>query len=57
MVLKLASPLPNQAEAGTVLEFEGTPDSFTRSPFTLTLNLDPAKLEGWPAAPPARVRK
>jgi tetratricopeptide (TPR) repeat protein len=52
IVLKLSSPLPNDAPPGTVLEFEGTADSVARSPFALTAISDPSKISGWPAAPP-----
>ena len=51
IVLKLASELPNDAGPGTVLEFDGTPDSVARNPFALTVVSDPSKISGWPAAP------
>ncbi len=60
IVLKLTSELPNDADVGTVLEFEGTVDSFVKSPFGLTVISDPSKISGWPAppaAPPARGRE
>jgi len=53
IVLKLTIELPNDAAAGTVLEFEGAVDSFVKSPFALTVVSDPSKISGWPAAPPA----
>ncbi len=53
IVLKLATEFPNDADVGTVLEFEGTVDSFAKSPFGLTVVSDPSKISGWPA-PPAR---
>ena len=37
VILKLESAFPNDAESGTVLEFEGTIDAFTKAPFTLTV--------------------
>jgi hypothetical protein len=49
VVLKLETPFPNTAEAGTVLEFEGTIEAFTKAPFTLTVLANPAKIDGWPA--------
>jgi hypothetical protein len=49
IVIKLAEPLKNAAFSGTPIEFEGTVDSFTRSPFTLTILSEPAKIYGWPA--------
>jgi len=45
---KLASELPNDAGPGTVLEFDGTPDSVARNPFALTVVSDPSKISGWP---------
>jgi hypothetical protein len=53
IVLKLTTEFPNDAGAGTVLEFEGIADSFVKSPFGLTVISDPSKISGWPAAPPA----
>jgi hypothetical protein len=49
IVLKLSEPLKNAAVSGTPVEFEGTVDSFTKSPFTLTILSEPAKIYGWPA--------
>jgi hypothetical protein len=49
VVLKLNTPFPHGAEVGTVLEFEGTFDAFTKAPFTLTLLAAQDKIEGWPA--------
>jgi hypothetical protein len=48
VILKLDAGLPNEADAGTILEFEGNFDAFTKAPFTLTLTSNPAKIEGWP---------
>ena len=56
IVLKLATELPNDADAGTVLEFEGTVDSFVKSPFGLTVVSDPSKISGWPEAPVSKKR-
>lgn len=52
VVIKLESGFPNAAEAGTVLEFEGTVSAFVKSPFVLTVMSDASKISGWPA--PAR---
>jgi tetratricopeptide (TPR) repeat protein len=52
LVLKLSTAFPNDAAPGTVLEFEGTVDSFVKSPFALTVVSEPSKISGWPAAPP-----
>jgi tetratricopeptide (TPR) repeat protein len=49
VILKLEKAFPNEAEAGTVLEFEGTIDAYTKAPFTLTVLADPARIDGWPA--------
>jgi len=57
VILKLSAPMPNVAETGTQLSFEGTADSFSRSPFSLTVTIDPEKIGGWPAPPPAAKRK
>ena len=35
VILKFDTAFPNDAEFGTVLEFEGTIDAFTKAPFTL----------------------
>ena len=51
IVVKLATPFPNEAEIGAILEFEGAIDSFVKSPFGLTVLSDPDKISGWP--PPA----
>jgi len=54
VVIKLDSELPNAADAGTVLEFQGTADSYMKSPFALTVVSDPSKITGWPAPPPPK---
>ena len=54
VILKLDTAFPNDAESGTVLEFEGTIDAFTKAPFTLTVVADPEKIEGWPARRPRK---
>jgi hypothetical protein len=48
IVLKLSAPLKNAALPGTEIEFEGTVDSFIKSPFSLTLLADPANIYNWP---------
>lgn len=50
VTLKLSTPFPHDAPVGTELQFEGTADSFTRNPFSLTILVERAKIEGWPAA-------
>jgi hypothetical protein len=55
VILKLDSAFPNEAEIGTILEFEGTFEAFAKAPFTLTVLSNREKIEGWPAK--ARPRK
>ena len=54
VILKLDPPFAHGAEIGTVLEFEGTIDAFTKAPFTLTVRSNPEKIEGWPAKAASR---
>jgi len=54
IVVKLVTAFPNDADPGTVLEFEGIADAVSRNPFALTVLSDPSKISGWPAAPPPR---
>jgi hypothetical protein len=49
VVLKLDTPFSQGAENGTVLEFEGTFDAFSKAPYTLTIMASQEKIEGWPA--------
>ena len=49
VIVKLDTAFPNEAETGTILEFEGAIDAFTKAPFTLTVLANPEKIEGWPA--------
>jgi tetratricopeptide (TPR) repeat protein len=48
IVIKLSAELPNGAPGGSSIEFEGTLDSYKKSPFTLILSSDPSKITGWP---------
>jgi hypothetical protein len=60
LILKLSSPLPNEAEPGITLEIEGAAaESYMRDPFRLTVTADPDKVGGWPEPPqpPARRRQ
>jgi tetratricopeptide (TPR) repeat protein len=57
IVIKLDTEFPNEADLGTVLQFEGTADSFVKSPFALTVVSDPSKISGWPAVPSPPARK
>lgn len=54
IIVKLDTALPNAADPGTVLEFEGIVSSFVKSPFALTVLSDASKISGWPAHPGAR---
>ena len=54
VTVKLETAFPNDAEPGTVLEFEGTIDAFTKAPFSITVLSSPEKIGGWP---PPRSRK
>jgi hypothetical protein len=54
--LKFEMPLPGKVDEGTELTFEGVGESFTQTPFMLTMTVDKDKLHGWtgknePAAP------
>jgi hypothetical protein len=49
VTLKLNSPLPNDADIGWPITFEGIPESFVKSPFSITMTVDKDKIEGWPA--------
>ena len=58
VTLKISTPFPHEAPIGSELQFEGTADSFTRDPFSLTILVEREKIEGWPeAAAPAKVRR
>jgi hypothetical protein len=48
ITLKLSEPFPNEADPGTEVAFEGVPDAFTKSPFTMSITVDREKVEGWP---------
>jgi tetratricopeptide (TPR) repeat protein len=56
ITLKLTAPFPNPAEVGTILEFEGTIESFAKSPFALTVTAAKEMISGWPS-PPAKSRR
>jgi hypothetical protein len=43
-------PLASQAEPGTIVEFEGTAESFQREPFYLHVSARPNQIGGWPTA-------
>lgn len=45
--LKFEMPLPGKVDVGTELTFEGVGESFTQSPFMLTMTVDKENLHGW----------
>jgi len=66
IVIKLSSEFTNEAPPGRALEFEGTVDSYVKSPFALTVLSDPNRISGWPvpeavapppAVPPAKKKR
>jgi hypothetical protein len=54
VILKLDPAFPGEAPAGTILEFEGKIEAFTKAPFTLTVLANPEKIEGWRARQPGK---
>jgi tetratricopeptide (TPR) repeat protein len=51
MKLVLETPMPNPAEPGTEIEFEGAvPQTYTAEPFLITAEIEADKITGWPAA-------
>jgi hypothetical protein len=58
VILKLKSPFSRAASPGILLEFEGMADSFTSSPFALTVVAEREMVEGWPVGvPPSQPRQ
>jgi hypothetical protein len=61
VTLKLDAPMAGSAEPGTVLEFRGVAESFSKEPFRVIFDVEKTNVSGWPApAAPARktpVRK
>jgi hypothetical protein len=57
VILKLASPFSSEAAPGVLIEFEGMADSYTLSPFALTVVAERDKVEGWPAGVAPRPRQ
>jgi hypothetical protein len=48
VTLKLDTPFSHGAENGTVLEFEGTFEAFSKAPYSLTIAASQGKIDGWP---------
>ena len=62
VTLKLDEPLPGKMDLGGELSFSGTAKEFTKEPFMLTFEVEPANVEGWtgkgaPGARPAGAGK
>ena len=55
--LKFEAALGGKVEPGTVLTFEGVPESYTTSPFMVVFKVDKDKLHGWTGKGEAPVRK
>ena len=55
--LKFEAALGGKVEPGTVLTFEGVPESYTASPFMVVFKVDKDKLHGWTGKGEAPVRK
>jgi hypothetical protein len=51
VTLKFAAPLSSCAATGAEIQFEGSADSFTKTPFNLVVLTEESKLEGWPPKP------
>ncbi|MBI3278507.1 MAG: hypothetical protein HYZ57_01545 [Acidobacteria bacterium] len=54
VTLKFETPLPNNADPGTVIEFTGVAKSYTKEPFMVTFEAEKADISGWPAATAAK---
>ncbi len=55
--LKFDPPLGGKVEPGTVLTFEGVPESYTANPFMVNFKVDKDKLHGWTGKGEAPARK
>ena len=55
--LKFDVALPGKVEPGTMLTFEGVPDSYTASPFMVVFKVEKDKLHGWTGTNAAPARK
>lgn len=59
--LKFDNPITGTVEPGTIIEFRGVADTFTKEPYTMTLLVDGADVKGWPepltpSAKPAKAK-
>lgn len=57
VTLVMEEPLVGSAPVGTDLQFEGVASGYTASPFMVTFDIEPGKLQGWPAPPPSPTKK
>ncbi len=55
--LKFDPPLGGKVEPGTVLTFEGVPESYSANPFMVNFKVDKDKLHGWTGKGEAPARK
>jgi hypothetical protein len=59
VTLKVDTPLAGKMDPGGDISFEGTPTSFTASPYMVTFDVEKAKVTGWKGVappPPAKHR-
>ncbi len=56
-ILQLDGPVPGTMDPGGEIAFEGVVREFTRDPFTLTFEVDRARLEGWTGKPIPRRKR
>jgi hypothetical protein len=47
VTLELSQALPGKMEAGEELQFEGVAKSYTKQPFMVVFDVEPAQIEGW----------
>lgn len=59
VTLKFEEPLPGNMEPGAILEFEGSPKSYTKDPFMVTFDVDmeQKQLVGWTGTNPKGAAK
>jgi tetratricopeptide (TPR) repeat protein len=55
--LQFDAPLPGKVEPGTVLTFDGSPVSYTATPYMVTFKVEKDHLKGWTGTAPAPVRR
>jgi TolA-binding protein len=55
--LTFATPLRSKPEPGTVIEFAGVVDAYTKDPYNLRLTVEPKEVSGLPTANPTAPRR